>query len=243
MFILVPYRSGCPPGAMAGGELADHSGDGLRLHAAGAGSGQDLWPGNPAILGLSKLLPDFGTIGMTNAWMLAGWGLKGLFGHMRLREASSICSGTCCSCGSSATRFALRSVTFDTFCCISSWALPPASPTCCSPAAMPWEPAAHDQRRCGHVSRAVLRKRDLVFACILVYRALCAHLCRQQRLDDRFCGSPGIFSVPWAAAAAVSPISPTSADSRRGSPSPMLMCYKGWITMERYEESLLQAWR
>ncbi|HSW01012.1 MAG TPA: hypothetical protein VLI39_12615 [Sedimentisphaerales bacterium] len=37
---------------------------------------------NLLILGLSKLLPDLGTTGMTNSLMLSGWGLKGLLGHM-----------------------------------------------------------------------------------------------------------------------------------------------------------------
>lgn len=39
---------------------------------------------NPLILGLSKALPDVGTAGITNSLKLTGWGVKGLFGHMWL---------------------------------------------------------------------------------------------------------------------------------------------------------------
>lgn len=197
---------------------------------------------NLAILGLSKLLPDFGTIGMTNTWMLTGWGLKGLLGHMWLHAGILHLLGNmlflwlfgnavCAKIGN--FRYLLLYILLGAT-----------------------SGAAHVLFSGGNAVGASGAINGVVGMYLVLFYE-----------NEISCLLAFWFIVPYVRTFAVSSIwmillwlawdvlgAATGGDNHvayfahlggfaSGFGIAMLMCYKGWITMERYEESLLQAWR
>ena len=198
--------------------------------------------GNPAILGLSKLLPDFGTIGMTNAWMLAGWGLKGLFGHMWLHAGIFHLLGNmlflwlfgnavCAKVGN--FRYFLLYIFLGITSGVAHVLFSGGNAVGASGAIN------------GVVGMYLVLFYENEISCLLAFWFIVPYV-------RTFAVSSVWMILLWLAWDIFGAMGGSGArvayfahlgGFTSGFAIAMLMCYKGWITMERYEESLLQAWR
>ena len=99
------------------------------------------------------------------------------------------------------------------------------------------------QRHRRDVSGALLRERGHMPVRLLAHPVPYVRVFAvEQHLDDRSVAAAGISSVRCCREAPMWPISLISAASGPDSRVAIVMCKKGWITMEKYEKSLLQMW-
>jgi membrane associated rhomboid family serine protease len=197
---------------------------------------------NPLMLGLSHLLPDIGTAGITSSLMLTGWGLKGLFGHMWLHAGFFHLFGNmlflwlfgnavCAKIGN--LRYLLLYV-------LLGMTAGAAHVMFSGGNALGASGAVN-----GIVGMYLVLFYENEITCLFAFWFIFPYV-------RTFSVSSVWMILLWLLWDTLGAIGGNGAHVAyfahlggfaSGFGITLLMCYKGWIIMERYEESLLQAWR
>jgi membrane associated rhomboid family serine protease len=197
---------------------------------------------NPLILGLSKALPDVGTAGITSSLMLTGWSLKGLFGHMWLHGGIFHLLGNmlflwlfgnavCAKIGN--LRYFLLYILLGMTAGVAHVLFSDGNALGASGAVN------------GIVGMYLVLFYENEITCLLAFWFIVPYV-------RTFAVSSVWMILLWLLWDILGAMGGSDAQVAyfahlggfaSGFGIAMLMCHKGWITMERYEESLLQAWR
>jgi len=196
---------------------------------------------NPLIYGLSKVLPDVGTLGITDTLKLTGWGLKGLFGYMWLHGGLLHLFGNmlflwlfgnavCAKIGN--LRYLLLYVLLGMTAGVAHLWFSDGSVIGASGAVN------------GVVGVYLVLFYQNEITCLFAFWFIVPYI--------RTFAVSSIWMILlwllWDIVGALSGGAGTAYFAHLGGFAAgfgiaLLMCVKGWITMERYERSLLQAWR
>jgi len=197
---------------------------------------------NPLMLGLSHVLPNLGTAGITSSLMLTGWSLKGLLGHIWLHSGFFHLLGNmlflwlfgnavCAKIGN--LRYLLLYVLLGVMAGIAHVLFSDGNAIGASGAVN------------GIVGMYLVLFYENEITCLFAFWLIFPHV-------RTFSVSSVWIILLWLLWDVLGALGGSDAHVAyfahlggfaSGFGIALLMCYKGWITMERYEESLLQAWQ
>lgn len=197
---------------------------------------------NLSILALSKLLPDFGTTGITGSLMLHGWGLQGLLGYMWLHGGIFHLLGNmlflwlfgnavCAKVGN--LRYLLLYILLGAMAGVAHLLFSGGDALGASGAIN------------GVVGMYLVLFYENEITCLFAFWFILPYVRTFSVSSIWLILLWLLWDVLGAAGGSREHVAYFAhlGGFASGFAITMLMCYKGWITMERYEESLLQAWR